>query len=93
MLRVEPKEKEKRRVAIPEDLRDAMRDVHYLIRESQRDPDVRVDYDDAIQCGCLIGGRVGSKKRPFEFTYFPNGSVSPGRMGTGLTSAGNRRYC
>ncbi len=76
MLRAEPKEKEKRRVAIPEDLRDAMRDVHYFIGESQRDPEICVDYDDAIQCGCLTGGRVGSKKRPFEFTYFPNGDRS-----------------
>ena len=60
MLRAEPKEKERRTVAIPDDLRDAIREAHYLIGESKRDPDVRVDYDDAIQCGCLIGGRVGS---------------------------------
>lgn len=37
----------------------------------------RVDYDDAIQCGCLIGGRVGSRKRPFEFTYYVDGDRSP----------------
>lgn len=76
MLRAEPNEKERRKVAIPEDLRDAIREAHYLIGESKRDPDVRVDYDDAIQCGCLIGGHVGSKKRPFEFTYYPAGDRS-----------------
>jgi hypothetical protein len=76
MLRAQPKEKERRKVVIPDDLRDAMQDVHYLIGESKRDPDVRVDYDDAIQCGCLIGGRIGSKKRPFEFTYYPDAERS-----------------
>lgn len=73
MLRREPKEKERRRVEIPVDLRDALREALILIAESKRDPDVRVDYDDAIQCGCLIGGRTGTRKRPFEFTYYPDG--------------------
>lgn len=76
MLRPQPKEKERRRVAIPEDLRDAMRDVYEIIGESKRDAEVCVDYDDAIQCGYLVGGRVGSRKRPFEFTYSPNGDRS-----------------
>ena len=73
MLRPQPKEKERRRVEIPVKLRDAIREAHVQITESQRDPDVRVDYDDAIQCGCLIGGRIGTRKRPFEFTYYPDG--------------------
>lgn len=76
MFRADPKEKVRQKVSIPEDLRDAIREAHYLIGESKRDPDVRVDYDDAIQCRCLIGGRVGSKKRPFEFKYYPDGDRS-----------------
>jgi len=73
MLRPQPKEKERRRVEIPADLRDALREAHFLIAESKHDPDVRVDYDDAIQCGCLIGGSVGTRQRPFEFTYYADG--------------------
>lgn len=73
MLREQPKEKDRRRVAVPDDLREALREAFFLINESERDPDVRVDYDDAIQLGCLIGGRVGSDKRPFEFTYYRDG--------------------
>ncbi len=73
MLRRQPKEKDRRRVPVPHDLREALREAFFLINESERDPDVRVDYDDAIQLGCLIGGRVGCGKRPFEFTYYPNG--------------------
>lgn len=73
MLRRQPKEKERRSVEIPGDLREALQEAQFLITESRRDPDVRVDYDDAIQCGCLIGGRVGTPKRPFEFTYYPDG--------------------
>ncbi len=71
MLRAHRKEKERLKIAIPDELRDAIREAYFLIGESIRDPDVRLDYGDAIQCGCLIGGRVGSKKRPFEFTYYP----------------------
>ena len=73
MRRPKPKEKERRRVEIPVDLRDALREAQFLIAESKRDPDVRVDYDDAIQCGCLVGGRVKTGKRPFKFTYYPEG--------------------
>jgi hypothetical protein len=71
MFRLQPLEKERRTFHIPQELRDAIREAQFLIGESKRDPDVRVDYDDAIQCECLIGGRVGSKKRPFEFQYYP----------------------
>ncbi len=76
MLRAQPKEKERRKIVIPDELRDAIREAHFLIGESKRDPDVRVDYGDAIQCGCLIGGRVGSKDRPFEFSYYPDADRS-----------------
>jgi hypothetical protein len=73
MLRRQPKEKDRRRVPIPDELREALREALSLINESKRDPDIRVDYDDAIQVGRLVGGRVGSRKRPFEFNYYADG--------------------
>jgi hypothetical protein len=75
MLRPQPKEKDRRRVAVPDDLREALREALFLINESKRDPDVRVDFDDAIQVGCLVGGRVGTGKRPFEFTYYQRDGI------------------
>lgn len=73
MLRPQPRGKDRRRVPIPEELREALREAQYRINESQQDSTVRINYDDAIQCGCLIGGRVGTGKRPFHFTYYPQG--------------------
>ena len=55
---------------IPDDLRTALREALDIIHESERDPDVCVDYGDAIQTPCLCGGRVGTDKRPYEFTYY-----------------------
>jgi hypothetical protein len=72
MRRPRPNEKERRTVKIPAELREALREVHCLIAESERDPDVRVDYGDAIQCGCLVGGRTGTPERPYELTYYPH---------------------
>lgn len=76
MLRPAPKEKERLSVLIPDELRAALGEVHDLIVESKRDPDLEIGYDDAIQCECLVGGRVGSARRPFVFSYFPNGDRS-----------------
>ncbi len=76
MLRPAPKEKERRRVLISEELRAALREVHDLIVESKHDPDQDISFEDAIQCECLVGGRVGSARRPFVFSYFPNGDRS-----------------
>lgn len=74
MLKRKPKEKERRKVAIPAELHDALQEAWYIVNESKRDPGVRVDYDDAIQVPpCLVGGKVGTKKRPFEFTYYVDG--------------------
>jgi hypothetical protein len=72
MLRVQPKEKQRRKVAIPDELRNAIRDASILIAESTRDPQQSIEFDDAIECGCLVGGRVGITSRPFEFRYFPS---------------------
>lgn len=69
MLQKQPVPKERRKVLIPQELREALREANWQIQESKRDPGVRVDYDDAIQFSGLIGGRIGDKRRPFEFTY------------------------
>jgi hypothetical protein len=71
--------KERRLVPIPDDLRDNMREVYELVQRARRDPDVAIDYDDAIQVGGLCGGRTGERKRPFEFTYRPEGDEKRGR--------------
>ncbi len=47
------------------------REVLHVIREAKRDPHVSIGYGDAIQIGPISGGRVGTKKRPFCFTYSP----------------------
>ena len=73
MLRRQPREKESRRISIPDDLRASLAEVNSLIKQSKRDPDVRIDYDDAIQLENLVGGRVGEPKRPYEFTYNSGG--------------------
>jgi hypothetical protein len=73
MRRQQTKPKDHRRVPIPDELRDAMREVHEIVEEAENDPDISIDYDDAIQVNGLCGGRCGTKKRPFEFTFYPPG--------------------
>ena len=79
MFRLQPKPKERRKVPIPTELAEAMREVHWRIEEAKRDPDISIDYDDAIQVGSLCGGRCGKKPRPYEFRYVPYGKREIGR--------------
>jgi hypothetical protein len=74
-----PKPKERRKVAIPAELRDSLREVFKLIQQAKHDPDIVLDYDDAIQIGAVCGGRYGKKPRPFVLTYFPEGEGKRGR--------------
>lgn len=69
MLRAQPRPKLRQATPVPDELRESLREALDLIHESFRDPDVRVDYGDAIQSPRLCGGRVGTEKRPYEFTY------------------------
>jgi hypothetical protein len=69
--RFQPKPKERRKVSIPGELRDSLREVFELIQEAKHDPHIVLDYGDAIQVGAICGGRIGKKLRPFVFTYFP----------------------
>jgi hypothetical protein len=71
--RLEPKDKVRRKVPIPAELRESLLEVHELIQQAKHDPDIVLDYDDAIQVGAVCGGRYGKKPRPFVLTYFPEG--------------------
>jgi|GEM_PF-1936219 len=79
MRREEPRPKDRRKVSIPAELRDSLREVYELIREAKNDPDINLDFDDAIQVGPLCGGRCGKKPRPYMLTYFPTGDPDRGR--------------
>ena len=43
---------------IPEDLRDAMREVHQLLQDAENDPEIAIDYDDAIQVEGLAADAI-----------------------------------
>lgn len=77
--RLQPQAKERRKVPIPDELRDSLRDVFQLVQQARHDPDIVLDFGDAIQVGALCGGRYGKKPRPFVFTYYPAGDAERGR--------------
>jgi len=72
MRQLQPQPKDHRLVPIPDDLCIAMAQVQQLIQDAETDPDIVIDCDDAIQVDGLCGGRCGTKKRPFRFTYYPS---------------------
>ncbi len=74
-----PQPKDKNKVPIPDELRESMREAYELIEEADRDPDIPIDFGDAIQVGAICGGRIGSARRPFVFTYYPDGDTRHGR--------------
>lgn len=67
---LKPKAKDHRDIPIPDDLRAAFQSACEIVQAAGRDPDERIDYDDAIQVGGLCGGRIGKGRRPFIFKYF-----------------------
>ena len=73
------KPKDRRKVPIPAELRDSLHEVFELIQQAKSDPDIRLDYDDAIQVGAVCGGRIGTKPRPYVLTYYPEGDGERGR--------------
>jgi hypothetical protein len=77
--RLRPKQKEGSRVPIPAELRDSLREVLELIHQARNDPDIVLDFDDAIQVGAVCGGRYGKKPRPYVLTYYPEGDADRGR--------------
>lgn len=80
MRNPKPQPKDKCKVSIPQELRESMREAHEIIQDAERDPEENpIDFGDAIQVGAICGGRIGSTKRPFQFTYFPVGDTQRGR--------------
>lgn len=71
MRREHIKPKNRLKVPIPDELRDSLREVHEFLREAKRNGDVAIDFDDAIQIEAVCGGRVGTKTRPYVFTFHP----------------------
>jgi hypothetical protein len=78
MLRLQPKPKGRRKVPIPAELRDAMRQVLDLIDQARREPDIHLDYGDAIQIGPLCGGRYQKKPGRYELNHHPQGDRAKG---------------
>lgn len=74
-----PKPKERRKVPIPPELRDSLREVFELIQQARKDADIVLDYDDAIQVGAVCGGRYGKKTRPYVLTFYAEGQSDRGR--------------
>src|SRR5437879_1131098 len=79
MRRLQPKPKDRRKVAIPAELQDSLQKVFELIQQAKNDPDIVLDYDDAIQVGAVCGGRYGKEPRPYVLTYYPEGDAERGR--------------
>ena len=56
---------DRRKVPIPAELRESLRQVFELVGQARDDPDIELDYDDAIQTGAVCGARYGSASRPW----------------------------
>ena len=72
MRRKDVKPKDRRKVPIPDELRESLREVHEFLRETKRGDDSPIDFDDAIQIGRVCGGQVGTDARPYVFAFYPS---------------------
>jgi hypothetical protein len=79
MRRLQPKPKDRRKAPIPAELRDSLREVFELIQRAKNDPDIVLNFDDAIQVGAICGGRYGKKPRSYVLTFRPKGDTEKGR--------------
>ena len=70
-----PKTKKLRSVEIPEELRSSICEALEYIRQAEHDPDLPVDFGDAIQVGAICGGRIGAVAEPVEGEQPGDGSV------------------
>ena len=57
------------KVEVPDSLVRDMAEVCQYIQDSMNDPDVDLDFDDAIQFGALSGGRVDRDRDLYLFVY------------------------
>lgn len=79
MRQLSPKPKERRKVPIPAELVESMREVFELIQEAKTDPNIKLDFDDAVQVGAVCGGRYGKKVCPYVLAYLPSGDAENGQ--------------
>jgi hypothetical protein len=79
MPQVQRGPRDRRKVPIPTELRDSLREVWEMVRQAKNDPDLNWNYGDAIQVGAVCGGRIGDKSRPYVLTYYPEGDKKRGR--------------
>ncbi len=78
MRKLQPKDRIK--VAIPDDLRNALKEVVRLVRQAKHDRDINIDYDDAIQVDDVIcGGRYQKKPNRYCLTYYPRDKSTSGK--------------
>ncbi len=61
----DPGSMRKCKVTIPEELRDSLREVHEVIRAARHDPDIHLDFDDAIQVERICSGRTPADRKRF----------------------------
>lgn len=60
------------KVSIPDELRESLREVYEIIRAARHDPDIHLDFDDAIQVEDLLcGGRSPRDRKRFDLIYYP----------------------
>jgi hypothetical protein len=55
-----------------------MGEVFQLIQNALADPEMDLDFDDAIQFEGICGGRDKNRKKPYDFTYYPPGDRERG---------------
>jgi hypothetical protein len=55
-----------------------MSEIFSLLQLARQDPDICLDYGDAIQVGHVCGGRYQKKPSRFELTYSPEGERENG---------------
>lgn len=66
------------KVAIPNELRETLREVSFLIDQARHDPSIDLAYDNAIQIGRVAGGRYGPSPRPYVLRYVPTDDPGEG---------------
>lgn len=63
-------------VEVTSELKTDMKDVCEYLDDVANDPDENIDFDDAIQIGSLVGGRISRRKDTYLFSHrTANGSV------------------
>ncbi len=79
------KPKVARELPIPKDMHEAFAEACEFMSEMEQEPDIELDYGDAIQADGLVGGPVAPDSDEFLFTFYPDGDECRGRWHLRLT--------